>query len=78
MARSWPPVDDDAQKRARDALCTALKADQPAERLLGGVYHNNLLLLRRFSCSLLMLVLARLLRCLSAQGSIDTLGGTGK
>ena len=35
MARSWAPVVEADQERAHVAFCAALKADQPAERLLG-------------------------------------------
>ena len=35
MAQSWLPVEENAQERAQDAFSAALKADQPAERLLG-------------------------------------------
>ena len=35
MARSWPPVVEVDQERARVAFCAVLKADQPVERLLG-------------------------------------------
>ena len=35
MARSWAPVEDDNQSSNQAAFCAALKADQPAERVLG-------------------------------------------
>jgi hypothetical protein len=35
MAQSWAPVVEADQARAHVAFCAALKADQPAERLLG-------------------------------------------
>lgn len=35
MVRRWLPVEDIPQECAQVAFCAALKADQPAERLLG-------------------------------------------
>ena len=36
-ARRWAPVGEVNQERAQVAFCAALKADQPAERLLGSI-----------------------------------------
>jgi hypothetical protein len=36
-AQRWVPVGEVNQERAQVAFCAALKADQPAKRLLGSI-----------------------------------------